>query len=95
MDRKTRTKMEPGIPEQKIGEKTSRMAHHTFMVGASLGFVAGGICSTGKSADCSFCPDEPSNASEAIERALAGRGRGAAWIDFPPSSEPIPAGLLK
>jgi hypothetical protein len=43
----------------------------TFMVGASLGaslgFVAGGICSTGKSADCSFCSGERSNASEAIE----------------------------
>ena len=71
----------------------------TFMVGASLGaslgFVAGGISSAGKSADCPFCSGEPSNASEAIERALAERVRGAAWIDFPPSSEPIPAELLK
>ena len=53
------------------------------------------MCFTGKSADCSFCLGELSDASEAIETAFAERDRGATWIDFPPSSEPIPAELLK
>jgi hypothetical protein len=48
-----------------------------------------------KTVDCLFCSGEPSDASEAIEKALAERVRGATWIDFPPSSEPIPAELLK
>ena len=64
-------------------------------IGACLGFVACAMCSTGKSADCSFCLGELSDASEAIETAFAERIRGATWIDFPPSSEPIPAELLK
>jgi hypothetical protein len=63
-------------------------------IGACLGFVACGMCSTGKSADCSFCSGELSDASEAIQRAFAERIRGATWIDLPPSSEPIPAELL-
>jgi hypothetical protein len=63
-------------------------------IGACLGFVACAMCSTGKSAD-SFSLGELSDASEAIETAFAERIRGATWIDFPPSSEPIPAELLK
>jgi hypothetical protein len=64
-------------------------------IGACLGFVACAMCFTGKSADCSFCSGELSGASEAIERTFAERVHGATWIDFPPSSEPIPAELLK
>ena len=64
-------------------------------IGACLGFVACAMCSTGKSADCSFCSGELRDASEAIERAFAERVRGAAWIDFLPSSELIPAEFAK
>jgi hypothetical protein len=52
-------------------------------IGAFLGFAACAMCSTGKSAD------------EAIEMAFAERVRGVTWIDFPPSSEPIPPELLR
>jgi hypothetical protein len=62
-------------------------------IGACLGFVVCAMCSTGKSADC--CSGELSDVSEAIEMAFAERVRGTVWIDFPPSSEPIPAELLK
>jgi hypothetical protein len=79
--------------KKQIGSRT--MAILATFIGACLGFVACGMCSMGKSAACSFCSGERSDASEAIERAFAERVHGATWIDFPPSSEPIPAELLK